>query len=434
MNGVDHTALKSSTRRTFLRQLGLTGSLALAPATVERVVTASLRFDAQPSGTEEAFWSGVRSKFLMPSGFMTMNAANLCPPFAAVFEATYRATRELATEPSPMRREKIQVARETTRRTVADFLRVREDEIVLTRNTSESNNFISSGLSLTDADEVLIHSDNHPSNNAAWRDKSKRYGYRVTEVQQVNPHPGAEYYLEAFKKAITPKTRVLAVTHLTSTVGDLMPVKALCALARERGIVSVVDGAQSFGLLDVDLGDLQPDFYTASGHKWACGPLETGVLYINKAMTANLWPSILSATPGAVGMSQRFEALGQRDEPALAAFAEALSLQTSIGRQRIERRGHDLARNLQTELRRIEGVSVWTSPIPERSAAIVSFRPGNLDPRKLASALYQRDHLVCAVRGGDDRGGLRLSPHLYNSHAEVERVVKSVSQFMKTGV
>ena len=254
MNGSVRTAANDVSRRTFLRHVGLTASIGIVPVTIERVVAAVPHWEAPSSRTDEAFWSNVRAKFLMPSGFVTMNAANLCSSIWCGLRATYRATRELATEPSPPRREKMQLARETTRRTVAAFLRVQEDEIVLTRNASEGNNLISSGLHLKDGDEVR-HSDNHPSNNAAWRDKAKRYGYRVTEVGQVNPHPGAEDYLEAFRKAITSKTKVLAITHLTSTVGDLMPVKALCALARERGILSVVDGAQSFGLFDVDLSD-----------------------------------------------------------------------------------------------------------------------------------------------------------------------------------
>ena len=97
-----------------------------------------------------------------------------------------------------------------------------------------------------------------------------------------NPHPGAEHYVDAFTKAITPQTKVISFTHVTSTVGDLFPAKEICRLARERGILSLVDGAQTFGLMDVDLSDMQPDFYSGSAHKWPCGPKENGVLYINK--------------------------------------------------------------------------------------------------------------------------------------------------------
>ena len=212
------------------------------------------------------------------------------------------------------------------------------DEIIITRNTSESNNMVSNGLDLKAGDEVLLHEDNHPSNLTAWREKAKRFGFSVVVVPQKNPHPGAEYYVDAFAKAITPRTRVMSVTHLTSTVGDIMPAKELAALARSRGVLFLLDGAQSFGLLDVNLADIQPDFYSGSAHKWPCGARECGVLYVNKAAQAKLWPSVYSAYPGAVGFSKTFESFGQRDEATMIAFHEALTFQTKIGRADIEKR------------------------------------------------------------------------------------------------
>ena len=153
-----------------------------------------------------------------------------------------------------------------------------------------------------------------------------------------NPHPGFDHYVDVFTKAITPKTKLIAFTHLTSTVGDLFPAKELCRVARERGILSLVDGAQTFGLLDLDLRDMQPDFYSGSAHKWPCGPKENGVLYINKSAQPKIWASIFSAYPGRVGVSRTFEGFGQRDEPAMIAFGEALTFQTKIGRAQIEKR------------------------------------------------------------------------------------------------
>ena len=117
------------------------------------------------------------------------------------------------------------------------------EEIVITRNTSEANNIVSSGLNLKAGDEVVIFADNHPSNSAAWTQKSKRFGYTVTTIPQPNPHPGAEYYLEAAKRAITSRTRVLAFTHQTSTVGDVLPAGELCQIARERSVLTLVGAA-----------------------------------------------------------------------------------------------------------------------------------------------------------------------------------------------
>jgi selenocysteine lyase/cysteine desulfurase len=152
----------------------------------------------------------------MPPELGVLNAANLCPSPAPVLEAMYRSTKDMDGDPSFDNRQKMSAGKEETRRLVARFLRVTPEEIVLTRNTSEGNNMVSSGLDLTAGDEVIVFADNHPSNNTAWTQKAKRFGYAVTTVSQPTPHPGPEYYLDAVRKAITSRTRVLAFTHQTS--------------------------------------------------------------------------------------------------------------------------------------------------------------------------------------------------------------------------
>jgi selenocysteine lyase/cysteine desulfurase len=233
---------------------------------------------------------------------------------------------------------------------------------------------------------------------------------------------------------MTDRTKVLGFTHLTSTVGDLLPAKELCRRARERGVLTLVDGAQSLGLMDVDLADMQPDFYAGSGHKWPCGPKEVGVLYVNKGAQSRVWPSIVSAYPGAVGLSKTFESFGQRDEPAIIAFGEALRFQAKLRRPAIQARARELAEALLAGLRRIDGVKLWTHPDPARSAAVVSFQPGSLDVAKLSAALYAKDRIAGAPRPYADRGGLRFSPHFYNLHSEVERALGAIQRYLKTGV
>jgi isopenicillin-N epimerase len=420
------------TRRDWVRLLGGSAAALWLPRDYAWAKSGSLQ--PAPAAPDESYWSTVREQFVMPNDLAVLNAANLCPSSAAALDSLYQATREMDREPSPAYREQMQEAKEVTRRLLAAFLRVTPEEIVVTRNTSESNNLVSNGLDLKPGDEVLLFSDNHPSNDTAWREKARRFGYSVKVVAAKSPHPGAEYYVEAFTNAITPRTRVMAFTHLTSTVGDVLPARELCRIARERGVLTLVDGAQSFGLLDVDLRDMDPDFYSGSGHKWPCGPKEAGVLFVNRRSAEKLWPSIYSAYPGAIGISKTFESFGQRDEPAIRAFGEALQLQSRVGRSAIERRAQELAQALVAGLRALDGVSVWTHPDPARSSAIVSFRPGSLDPDRLTLALYAKDRIVCAKRPGADRGGIRLSPHFYNSHAEVERAVGAVARYLATGV
>jgi isopenicillin-N epimerase len=419
-------------RRDFARLLAIGGAAPfLTPGKAWAMPT---DLPPTPASPDERFWTTVREQFLMPPDLTMLNAANLCPSSAPVLETLYKVTKDMDQDPSFDNQVKLGEGRETTRKLLAEFLRVTPDEIVITRNTSESNNMVSNGVDLKAGDEVIITADNHPCNNTAWKQKAKRYGFTVKEIATPNPHPGAEYYVDAFTKAITPNTKLIGFTHLTSTVGDLFPAKEICRLARERGILTLVDGAQSFGLFDVDLSDIQPDFYSGSAHKWPCGPKENGVLFINKNAQSKIWATVYSAYPGSIGVSKTFEGFGQRDEPAMIAFGEALKLQTKIGRAVIEKRSRELTTALVEGVKKLDGVKIWTSPDPARRAAVLSFLPGTLDIRKLSTALYQKDRIGCATRGGQDRAGLRLSPHFYNTHADVEKTVAALKKYIATGV
>lgn len=425
----------SVSRRDFARLFAVGGSAALFadPAWAEAAPQAAT-FNPSAAGTGEAFWKSVRGQFVMPPDLGVLNAANLCPASRPVLEALKRESDSVDRDPSAQNRARLNGEKESLRKALATFLRATPEEIVITRNTSEANNMVSSGLDLKPGDEVIVFADNHPSNLNAWTEKAKRFGFTVITIPQVNPHPGMEHYLAAYTKAITPRTKILTFTHLSSSVGDLFPAKELCALARERGILSLVDGAQSFGLLDVNLADMSPDFYTGSAHKWPCGARECGVLYINARAHKQIWPSIYSAYSGAVGISRTFEGFGQRDEATMIAFREALEFQTKVGRAAIEQRSRSLANQLIAGLSKLPEVKVWTSPNPALNAAVVSFQAGSLNPQRLGQALYEKDKIGTAGRGAGDRGGLRASPHFYNSPEEIDRLVGAVAKYLKTGV
>ena len=422
-------------RRDFARLFAVGGSAALFSDPVwARESHQSNGSSPEISGTGEAFWKSVRAQFVMPPDLGVLNAANLCPASRPVLEALRRETDSVDKDPSAQNRARLNGEKENTRKALAAFLRVTPEEIVITRNTSEANNMVSSGVELKAGDEVIVFQDNHPSNLTAWNEKAKRYGYTVVTIPQKNPHPGMEYYIDAYKKAITPRTKLLSFTHLSSSVGDLFPAKELCALAREHNVLSLVDGAQSFGLLDVNLTDISPDFYTGSAHKWPCGARECGVLYINTRAHQQIWPSIYSAYPGAVGISRTFESFGQRDEATMIAFRNALEFQTKVGREAIEKRSRSLTQQLIAGLSKLPDVKVWTSPNPSLNGAVVSFMPGSLNPPRLGQALYEKDKIGTAGRGMGDRGGLRASPHFYNTPEEIDRLVSAVARYLKTGV
>ena len=422
-------------RRDFARLFAVGGSAALfADPVWAREYGQANGPTPAIGGTGEAFWKSVRAQFVMPPDLGVLNAANLCPASRPVLEALKRETDSVDRDPSAQNRARLSGEKENLRKVLAAFLRVTPEEIVITRNTSEANNMVSSGVELKAGDEVIVFADNHPSNLTAWNEKAKRFGFTVVTVPQKNPHPGMEHYLDAYTKAITPRTKLLSFTHLSSSVGDLFPARELCQLARDRGILSLVDGAQSFGLLDVNLTEISPDFYTGSAHKWPCGARECGVLYINARAHKQIWPSIYSAYPGAVGISRTFESFGQRDEATMIAFRTALEFQTKVGREAIEKRSRGLTQQLIAGLSKLPEVKVWTSPNPSLNGAVVSFMPGSLNPPRLGQALYEQDKIGTAGRGMGDRGGLRASPHFYNTPEEIDRLVSAVGRYLKSGV
>ncbi len=422
----------SVNRREFARLFAVGGSVAmLGHPRFEGFRPAPLSARSLRPGAVD--WNAVRSQFMMPPDVSVMNAANLCPAPAKVLETVVEYTERLDSRPFPSYRSEIGAGKERTRELLAEFLRVTPEEILITRNTSEANNWVSNGLDLGPGDEVLIFSDNHPSNNQAWKGKAERFGYTVREVEQVTPHPGFEYYVEAFKRAITANTRVMTFMHHSNVAGELFPAKELCALAHDRGIISLIDGAQSFGLLDVDLSDIQPDFYSGSAHKWPCGPKETGVLYVNARVQDRFWPSSYSAYAGRTGISRTHEGMGQRDTPALYTFGTQIEFLQSIGQSEIEARSRGLASQLIEGLNAIDGVHMWTPAEPELRGAVVTFRPGELDPRRVLGAL-EEDGIVAAARGGSSRGGIRFSPHFYNMEVDIERGIEAIGRYMRQGL
>lgn len=419
-------------RRAFARLFALGGTTALlGHPLVRELAAAPLPSPFHPEGAVD--WDAVRRHFLLPEDLAVLNAANLCPSPRPVIESVQADTDRLDRRPVPSFRSEMHGVKQRTRELLARYLRADPEEILITRNTSEANNWVSNGLDLGPGDDVVIFSDNHPSNNLAWKAKAQRFGYTVREVPYVHPHPGEGYYLDAFEKALTPRTKVLAFTHLSNTSGDLFPATDLCRMAHARGVLTLVDGAQSFGLLDVDLSVMQPDFYSGSAHKWPCGPKEAGVLFVNRRVQDRFWPSMYSAYAGETEFAATHEGLGQRDEPAIRGFGRELEFLLDIGRAEIEARSRSLADAAMEELGRLDGVRIWTPTDASQRAAVVTFHAEGLDPNRTVEAL-EADGIVAAARGGEDRPGIRFSPHFYNSFADVERAVASIRRYLRTGL
>ena len=381
---------------------------------------------AQDAEGDEAFWDQVREQFPIRPGLVMMNAANLCPTHYPVLESLFGLTRDLDGDVSFQNRAKFAPAKNEARSRLAAYVGADPLEIAITRNTTEANNIIVNGLDLDAGDEVLLWSENHESNLGSWQVRSRRQRFSVREIETPAGTLSADLLRERFLEHLSPRTRVLAVSHVSNISGIGLPMKSLCEACRERNILTLVDGAQSLGALDLDLHDMGCDYFTGSLHKWPMGPKETGLLYVRSGSEDRVWPSLVGVgydtaeNEGAL----KLENFGQRDDSAISAIIPAMDFLDSIGRERIEARLRALVARLRRGIEAIPGTSILTPADSAINASILIFSLPGINGSDAFEALY-RNHDIGSARAGLV-DGVRLSPHVYNSMADVDRVLDAL--------
>jgi len=335
--------------------------------------------------------------------------------------------RDFQSNPSFQNRAKYDAMRERLREKVADMLRASADEIAITRNTSEGSNIVVKGVDLKPGDEVLITDHNHPSNNDSWKVRAKRDGFVVTSLPVRVPAASRDELIAQVEKAVTPRTKVVAVTHLTSTTGILYPAREIAEIAKRRGIWMHLDGAQTFGVLDVNLKEIGCDSYSASAHKWLMGPLEAGILFVRSDRVPQIWPSIVTAgwTDHLKG-ARKLEVYGQRDDPRIVALEAAVDFTLLLGVRAIESRMRLLATSMKEQLSQTPGVKLKTNIEPELSGGVVKADIVRVPTKQAYDALWNQHRIAIAMTPSGESQGLRFSPHIYNSREEIERAAAAV--------
>ncbi len=417
-------------RRRFLAEVAASAAVlpaALAPS----AAAASTRVPAPrlpalpPRGPrDESWWQQIRAHFSFTEERVPMNAANLCPSPRAVAERVEELTRDIDRDCSSNNRAKFRELTEASRAAVAAQIGVSPDEIAIVRNTSEANNIVNNGLPLGPGDEVVVWDQNHPTNNVAWDVRAARFGIVVRRVTTPARPTTPQQLIDPFVQALTDRTRVLAITHVSNVSGVRLPVRELARIARERNLHLHLDGAQSWGALDVDLRSLGCDTYTASAHKWFMGPKEAGILYVRAARIPAIWPNTVApgwgndADPDVQG-ARKFESLGQRDDACLAAVGTAAGFHTTIGHGEIESRITELATTLKEGIADL-GLTLVTPMDPALSGGVcIAEVPGD---RSTALRRLYEEHGIA----GAGTGGLRLCPHIYNTRDHVARAIDGI--------
>ena len=409
-----------TSRRRFLQTVA--AGTALVTSNAARTQTRT-QGPVSGSASDVPAWEAVRSQFTFTEEAVPMNAANLCPAPLAVADRLVELTRDVDMDCSSHNRRHFTTLVEHARQKVAAQLGVTPNEIALVRNTSEANNIINNGVPLKTGDQIVVWDQNHPTNNVAWDVRAARFGAEVIRVSTPGTPTGVDELVGAFEQALTSRTRVLALTHASNISGVRLPVYELCALARRRSIYVHVDGAQSWGALDVNLASVGCDSYSASVHKWFCGPREVGLLYVRQERIDDIWPGIVGANWGGdiepdPDGAKKFESLGQRDDAALAAVETAAGFHDDIGLDQTERRVTELASLLKQGLVDA-GYELVTPMAPELSAGVCIARVDTSQRSRIVNDLYERYGIA-----GAGTGGLRLSPHIYNTRAHIARAIE----------
>jgi selenocysteine lyase/cysteine desulfurase len=358
-----------------------------------------------------------------------MNAANLCPMPTSVSEAHARFAADLDRSLATATRRGVEAHKETARERVAAMLGISADELAIVRNTSEANNVIVQGMPLGEGDEVLLWDQNHPSNMVAWEVQAARVGASVRRFSVPVDTGSIDEVVDLFVAAVGEQTKVVTFTHISNVTGFRTPVTEICAALRKRkdDIHIHVDGAQTWGAVDIDLGAIECDSFSGSAHKWFMGPREVGIMYVRERHIDRIWPNVVSVPWGRTKDdpptgARKFDALGQRDDAAIASLVEAAAFHETMTPAGIEAHSAMIANRLRDSLQDLD-VPFVSSANPAFASSVIILSA----PRENAGAMVSQVFEDAGVQTAPVNG-LRMSPHVYNSEDHVDRVVAAVKK------
>lgn len=389
-----------------------------------------------PSGTlDEAYWWKVRGQFNVVDGLTFMNNGTYGPTPRVVTEALARYERELAEDPTDNYRNE---GRDAVRARMAAFVGANADEIALTRSTSEGMNIFIRGLDWKAGDEVVYCTHEHGGGIQPLQQIEARYGVKLVKIEVPSPPESVDQIVKIYERAMTAKTRLLMVSHMTYVTGLITPIKALSDLAHSKGALISVDGAHPLGMLDLNLGATGIDHYAAAGQKWLLAGTGTGVCYIKRSLQDRIWPLMGHADQktandpkaNAYG-AKRYELGGQRNVPSFMAMAEAMDFHEAIGKKNVEARVRQLSTKLRAGLKGIPGVKMWTSEDPQFAAGLTLFSVHQIPMENVVKAIYDYNRVWIRTMATGNLNGVRAATHIYNMPEEVDRLLDAVTHVAK---
>jgi selenocysteine lyase/cysteine desulfurase len=423
-------------RRDFLRQVvpaGLVGVAALKTDWFGQIASATAAAaDRSPAelAADETYWREIQQAFTLDRTILNFNNGYTCPSPRVVHEALKRYLDISNQAPIHYMWNQMEPNIETVRRNLAAEVGCDAEEIAITRNASEALQICQLGIDLQPGDEVVTTDQDYGRMLDTWDQRVRRDKIKVTKISFPVPTTNLSELTDRINRAITPKTKVIHICHITNLTGQLFPVRDIARLARARGIQTIVDGAHAFAHFPFKVSDLECDYYGCSLHKWLLAPVGTGFLYMRREHIAKLWP----LTPAAAAKSdniRKFEEVGTHPAANHNAIGEALAFHQAIGTERKAARLRYLNDRWAKRVDKLPGVKILNSREVNQAWGLFNVSFEGVDAPKAYDFLWTKYRIITAAIKRDDYQGLRVTPNVYTTLQEVDTFATAIEDLMK---
>ena len=429
------------TRRDFLSKaskgLGLAAMsfppVALLLKHVDAATKAMAHLPPEQVAMDEDYWAIIQNAFTVTRGIINLNNGGVSTSPRIVTEALVRYIWQQEDATAYTMWQILEPQSETIRTGLAELFGCDREEIAITRNASESLETLLMGMDLKSGDEILSTTQDYPRMLTTLRQREKREGLALKLIKIPTPPKDASEIVAAFEQHITPRTRLVLISHQINITGQIMPVKAVCELARAKGIETIVDGAHSFAQFAFRQKDLSCDYFGTSLHKWLYAPKGTGMLYVKREKIPRLWP-LMAAESKQANDIRKFEEIGTHSAAPKLAIGEAILFHQSLGSKRKEARLRYLSRYWMNRLKDLPRIRFHTSFDPDQSCAIANVQIEGIDPAAIASYLFDRHRIFTTPIIHEEFQGLRITPNVYTTLGELDRFSSLMETISRKGL
>jgi len=427
--------MMSSDRRSFLcRAASLAGAFSAGSifqqAHAADFHAAAARIagsNALEAAQDEDFWAVIQRGYSVNPNLMNLNNGGVSPSPIVVQQAVERYNQLSNEGPSYYMWRILDQGREPLREKLAALAGTPAGEIAINRNSTEALNTVIYGLDLKAGDEVIGCKQDYPHMIEAYRQRAMREGIVYKQLSFDFPIEDDAVIVKAYADAITPRTKLIHVTHMVNWVGQTMPVRKIADVAHAHGIEVLCDGAHSFGLLDFKIPDLGCDYFGTSLHKFLSAPIGTGMLWIKSDKIEKIWPLVCNDRPRS-GDIRKFEDLGTRSFPLEQGIGEALNFHNGIGPARKQARIGYLKNYWASRAQSMPKVKLHTSLNLKYSCAICGVSVDGMTPAELENALFDRYKIHTVGIVWENIKCVRVTPHVYTSIADLDKLVRALQE------